>query len=76
MLYDIITVPSYSSSNILEYWHAPNHPDLEQINMGMVMGRSRNIPLVFEIILDRGFFSYENLSLLGDDSHIIAASFV
>ena len=29
-----------------------------------------------EIILDRGFFSYENLSLLKDDSYIIAASLV
>ena len=28
------------------------------------------------LILDRGFFSYENLSLLKDDSYIIAASLV
>lgn len=29
-----------------------------------------------EIILDRGFFSHENLGLLQDDSYIIAASLV
>ncbi len=103
LLYDIISLPSYGSSEILEYGHAKDHPDLEQINLGMVMERSRNIPLFFEIysgsihdivtlkrtvesirklipkmeiILDRGFFSYDNLSLLKDDSFIIAASLV
>jgi transposase len=103
LLYDITSVPSYSSANILEYGHAKDHPDLEQINMGMVLERSRRIPLFFEvysgsipdvvtlkrtvenirkmipkieIILDRGFFSYENLRLLKDDSYIIAASLV
>ena len=71
--------------------------------MGMVMERSRNIPLFFEIysgslpdvvtlrrtvevirkliagieiILDRGLLSHENLSLLKDDSYIVAASLV
>ena len=103
LLYDITSLPSYGSAEILEYGHAKDHPELEQINLGMVMERSRNIPLFFEIysgsipdvvtlkrtvegirklipkmeiIPDRGFFSYENLSLLKDDSYIIAASLV
>ena len=103
LLYDITSLPSYGSAEIFEYGHAKDHPELEQINMGMVMERSRNIPLFFEIysgsipdvvtlkrtvegirklipkmeiILDRGFFSHENLSLLKDDSFIIAASLV
>jgi transposase len=49
LLYDITSVPSYSSAGILEYGHAKDHPDLEQINLGMVLERSRNIPLFFEI---------------------------
>ena len=49
LLYDITSLPSYGSSEILEYGHAKDHPELEQINMGMVMERSRNIPLFFEI---------------------------
>ena len=49
LLYDITSVPSYSSAGILEYGQAKDHPDFEQINMGMVMERSRNIPLFFEI---------------------------
>jgi transposase len=103
LFYDITSVPSYSSASILEYGHAKDHPDLEQINLGMVLERSRNIPLFFEIysgsipdvvtlkrtvegirklipkmeiVLDRGFFSYENIRLLKDDSFIIAASLV
>ena len=103
LLYDITSLPSYGSAEILEYGHAKDHPELEQINMSMVMERSRNIPLFFEvysgsipdvvtlkrtvqsikntiskikIILDRGFFSNENLSLLKDDSYIMAASLV
>ncbi len=103
LLYDITSLPSYGSAEILEYGHAKDHPDLEQINLGMVLERSRNIPLFFEIysgsipdvvtlkrtvegirklipkmeiVLDRGFFSYENLRLLKDDSFIIAASLV
>jgi transposase len=96
-------LPSYGSAEILEYGHAKDHPELEQINLGMVMERSRNRPLFFEIysgsipdvvtlkrtmesfrklipkieiILDRGFFSHENLDLLKDDSYIIAVSLV
>ncbi|MCL4356968.1 MAG: transposase [Candidatus Thermoplasmatota archaeon] len=103
LLYGITSLPSYESAEILEYGHAKDHPELEQINLGMVMERSRNMPLFFEIyggsipdvailkrtvegirklipkieiILDRGFFSYENLSLLKNDSYIIAASLV
>jgi transposase len=103
LLYDITSLPSYGTSRILEYGHAKDHPDLEQINMGMVLERNRRIPLFFEvysgsipdvvtlkrtmhsikdaiprieIILDRGFFSRENLDLLKDDSYIIAASLV
>ena len=103
LLYDGTDVTSYGSAEILEYGHAKDHPELEQINLGMVMERSRNMPLFFEIysgsipdvvtlkrtvesirklipkieiILDRGFFSHENLDLLKDDSYIIAASLV
>ncbi len=103
LLYDITPLPSYSSAGILEYGHAKDHPELEQVNMSMVLERSRRIPLFFEvysgsipdvvtlkrtvqsikntipkieIILDRGFFSHENLDLLKDDSYIIAASMV
>ncbi len=103
LLYDITSLPSYGSAEILEYGHAKDHPELEQINLGMVMERTRNIPLFFEIyggsipdvvtlkstvegirklipkieiVLDRGFFSHENLRLLKDDSYIIAASLV
>ena len=103
LLYDITSLPSYGSAEILEYGHAKDHPELEQINMGIVLERSRRIPLFFEvysgsipdvvalkrtvqsikntipkieIILDRGFFSHENLDLLKDDSYIIAASMV
>ena len=49
LLYDITSVPSYSSASILEYGHAKGHPKPEQINRGMVMERSRNIPRFFEI---------------------------
>ena len=103
LLYDITSLPLYGLAEIPEYGHARDHPELEQINLGMVMERSRNIPLFFEIyrgsipdvvtlkrtvegirklipkieiILDWGFFSHENLSLLKDDSCIIAASLV
>jgi transposase len=96
-------VPSYSSAGILEYGHAKDHPELEQVNMGLIMERSRRIPLSFEIysgsipdvvtlkrmvensrkmipeieiVLDRGFFSQDNLVMLKDDSYIIAASLV
>ena len=50
LLYDITSLPSYGSAEILEYGHAKDHPVLEQINLGMVMERSRNIPLFFEIV--------------------------
>jgi len=103
MLYDITSLPSYGSAEILEYGHAKDHPELEQVNMSMILERRRRIPLSFEvysgsipdvvtlkrsvhiikdaipkieIILDRGFFSHENLDLLKDDSYIIAASIV
>jgi len=103
LLYDITSLPSYGSTEMLEYGHAKDHPELEQINMSMILERRRRIPLFFEayggsipdvvtlkrtvqsikdaipkieIILDRGFFSYENLDLLKDDSYIIAASLV
>jgi transposase len=49
LLYDITSLPSYGSAEILEYGNAKDHPELEQINLGMVMERSRNIPLFFEI---------------------------
>ncbi len=50
LLYDITSVPSYSSAGILEYGHAKDHPELEQINLGMVMERSRNV--LFLTVLD------------------------
>ncbi len=49
LLYDITSLPSYGSAEILEYGHAKDHPELQQINLGMVTERSRNIPLFFEI---------------------------
>ena len=39
----------FTPSSIIEYGHAKDHPDLEQINMGMVVERSRNIPILFEL---------------------------
>ena len=53
LFYDITSLPSYGSAEILEYGHAKDHPELEQINLGMVMERSRNIPLFFEIYSGR-----------------------
>ena len=49
LLYDITSLPSYGSAEILEYGHAKDRPELEQINLCMVQERSRNIPLFFEI---------------------------
>ena len=40
LLYDITSIPSYSSLDIFEYGHAKDHPDLEQVNLSMVMERS------------------------------------
>ena len=100
LLYDITFIPSYSSLDIFEYGHAKDHPDIEQVNLSMVMERSRRIPLYFEmysgsipdmvtlrrtkdqvkpmipgieIILDRGFFSMNNLKFLGGMRYITAA---
>ena len=49
LLYDITSIPSYSSAGIFEYGHAKDHPELEQINLSLVMDRDRRIPLFFEI---------------------------
>jgi transposase len=49
LLYNITSLPSYSSASILEYGHAKDHPYPERINMGLVMERPRKIPLFFEI---------------------------
>ncbi len=103
LLYDITSLPTYGSAEILEYGHVKDHPGLKQINLGMALERSRNIPLFFEIysgsipdvvtlkrtdvgirklipkmeiIIDMGFFSYENLILLKDGSYIIEVSLV
>ena len=102
LLYDITSVPSYSSAGIFEYGHAKDHAELEQINLGMVMERERKVPLFFEIypgsipdiitlrrtveylmpmipvislVLDRGFFSLDNLRLIREMSYVIAASY-
>jgi len=103
LLYDITSIPAYSSMSILEYGHAKDHPELEQINLSLVMEKDRDIPLFFEIypgsipdvvtlkrvisalspmiadiaiILDRGFFSLENLRIIKEMRYIIAASLV
>ena len=34
----------------VRFRHARDHPDLDQIDMGMALERSRNIPLFFEIL--------------------------
>ena len=103
LLYDITSIASYSSASIFEYGHAKDHPELEQINLSLIMERDRHLPLSFEIypgsipdvttlrraveqlqpvisdialILDRGFFSMDNLRLLREAEYIIAASFM
>ncbi|MCL4328827.1 MAG: hypothetical protein M1410_04520 [Candidatus Thermoplasmatota archaeon] len=103
LLYDITSIPSYSPLDIFEYGHAKDRPELEQVNLGMVMERKRRVPLYFEmysgsipdvvtlgrtmeqvkpmitgieIILDRGFFSLDNLKILCDMRYVIAASMV
>jgi len=103
LLYDITSIPAYSSAAIFEYGHAKDHPELEQINLSLVMEKDRRIPLFFEIypgsipdvvtlkrvistlspmiasiaiILDRGFFSLENLRIIKEMRYIIAASLV
>ena len=102
LLYDITSIPSYSSASIYEYGHAKDHAELEQINLSMVMEKDRKIPLHFELypgsipdvitlrrtveylrpmietvslILDRGFFSLDNLRLMKEMSYVIAASY-
>ena len=103
LLYDITSIPSYSTASIFEYGHAKDHQELEQINLSLVMERDRQVPLSFEIypgsipdvttlrrtvehlhpvisdialILDRGFFSLDNLRLLDSAGYVIAASFM
>jgi len=49
LLYDITSLPSYGSAEILEYGHAKDHPEPEQVNMSMILERSRRIPLSFEV---------------------------
>ncbi len=98
LLYDITTVPSYSSLAMFEYGHAKDHPDLPQLNLSIVMEKKRFLPISFEtysgsipdivtlkrmvtdlgiegieFILDRGFFSLDNLRMLSGHDYIIAA---
>ena len=40
LLYDITSLPSYGTAEILEYGHARDHPYPDRINLGMVMERS------------------------------------
>ena len=49
MMYDITTIPSYSIATIFEYGHAKDHPDLEQVNLSLLMEKKRNVPLYFEV---------------------------
>ncbi|MGC8726359.1 MAG: IS1634 family transposase, partial [Thermoplasmata archaeon] len=49
ILYDITSIPSYSTLPIFEYGHAKDHQELPQINLAMVMEKNRRIPLGFEI---------------------------
>ena len=103
LLYDLTTIPSYSTSSIFEYGHAKDHPDLEQINLSMVIEKERKVPIYFELypgsipdvvtlertvkylkpmilsislILDRGFFSLDNMNFMKDMDYIIAASLI
>lgn len=103
LMYDITSMPSYSMVPVFEYGHAKDHPELEQINLSMVMEKRRKVPLYYElypgsipdivtlkrtieylspfiqeieIILDRGFFSLDNLRLISGMRYIIAASLV
>ncbi len=67
LLYDITSIPSYSPLDIFEYGHAKYRPELEQVKP-MIPG--------IEIILDRGFFSPDNLKILSGMRYVIAASMV
>jgi transposase len=48
LLYDMISVPSYSSASIFQYGHAKDHQELEQVNLSLVMEKKRN-PSYFEV---------------------------
>lgn len=48
LLYDITFVPSYSSVEIVEYGHAKDHPEPEQVNLSLVMEKKRRLPIAFE----------------------------
>lgn len=98
LLYDITTIPAYSSLPIFEYGHAKDHADLPQLNLSIVMEKRRFLPMTFEtysgsipdivtlrrmvadlgiegteFILDRRFFSLDNLRILSTHNYIIAA---
>ncbi|MGC8582010.1 MAG: hypothetical protein ACP5MW_06720, partial [Thermoplasmata archaeon] len=49
ILYDITSIPSYSTLPIFEYGHAKDHQELPQIYLAMVMEKNRRIPLGFKI---------------------------
>ncbi len=48
LLYDMISVSSYSSASIFEYGHAKDHQELEQVNLSLVMEKKLN-PSYFEV---------------------------
>ena len=98
LLYDITTIPAYSTLLIFEYGHAKDHAGLPQLNLSIVMEKRRFLPVAFEtysgsipdvvtlrrmvadlglegteFILDRGFFSLDNLRILSKHNYIIAA---
>lgn len=48
ILYDITTIPAYSSLPIFEYDHAKDHADLPHLNLSSVMEKRRFLPVTFE----------------------------
>ena len=48
ILYDITTLPAYSSLSIFEYGHTQDHADLPQRNLSIVMEKRRFLPVAFE----------------------------
>lgn len=48
ILYDITTIPAYSSLSIFEYGHAKDHAELPQVNLPIIMEKRRFLSVTFE----------------------------